>query len=308
MALALTAALLAAACFGVATVLQAIGVRANGAVRAMVSAPFIGGLALDGLGFVFELVALRMLPLYLVQAAVAGSLAVTAVTGAVLLKSRLGRAEWGGVIAVCAGLALLGITSGEEGHRHPGPAVHWVGLGVAALLGVLGLLAARGLKGAGRAAVLGAIAGLGYGDVSLSVRLLPELHMPFWSGTVLPLLREPATYALIASGAVAFALLAQSLVGGRVAVATAGLVLGETAVPAVLGVWLLGDTTRHGMVPIAVLGFLLAVAGALALARFGEVDAPGDAPREGNEEPREGAQITGQPAADRESHGEPPSQ
>jgi hypothetical protein len=40
--------------------------------------------------------------------------------------------------------------------------------------------------------------------------------------------------------------------------------------PAVVGVLFLGDTTRHGLAAVAVLGFILAVVCAVALARFGE--------------------------------------
>ena len=37
-----------------------------------------------------------------------------------------------------------------------------------------------------------------------------------------------------------------------------------------MGVLFLGDTTRHGLAGLAVLGFILAVVCAVALARFGE--------------------------------------
>jgi hypothetical protein len=40
--------------------------------------------------------------------------------------------------------------------------------------------------------------------------------------------------------------------------------------PAIVGVLFLGDTTRHGMTGVAACGFVLAVASAVALARFGE--------------------------------------
>jgi hypothetical protein len=55
-----------------------------------------------------------------------------------------------------------------------------------------------------------------------------------------------------------------------VTVATAAVVLAETAPPAVVGLLLLGDSTRHGLEGVAVLGFVLAVFCAVALARFGE--------------------------------------
>ncbi|WP_377269685.1 hypothetical protein [Peterkaempfera sp. SMS 1(5)a] len=268
----LVAALAAAVCFGVATVLQALGARATtrggvgGTLRAMVNPPFAAGLALDGLGFVAQLVALRSLPLYVVQAALAGALAVTAVTGALLLGMRLGRAEWAGVAAVCGGLALLGAAAGREGHRRPGAGFHW-GLLVAAAVLVLCGAAAWRLRGPLRAGVLGLLCGFGFGVVGLAVRVLPGVDLP----DVVPLLGDPALYALLGAGATAFVLLTEAVRGGSVTTATAGMVLGETGVPAVLGVLLLGDGTRHGMGPAAVAGFMVAVAGALTLARFGEV-------------------------------------
>jgi hypothetical protein len=63
-----------------------------------------------------------------------------------------------------------------------------------------------------------------------------------------------------------------------VTVATAAVVLAETLPPAVIGVLFLGDKTRPGLEPAAVAGFLLAVASAVMLARFGEADHPGRAP------------------------------
>jgi drug/metabolite transporter (DMT)-like permease len=273
----LPAALAAAFCFGVATVLQALGVRTTdgsaapdgglaGTVRAMGSRLFVAGLAMDGAGFLAQLIALRSLPLYVVQAALAGALAVTAVTGALLLGMRLGRAEWLGVAGVCGGLALLGATAGAEGHRQPGMPFHWVLAAAVVVLAAVGG-AARRLGEPARAGVLGVLCGFGFGLVGLAVRVLPAVH----GMDVLPLLTDPAAYALLGAGAAAFLFLTEALRGGSVTTATAGMVLGETGVPALLGVLLLGDGTRPGLVPVAAAGFALAVAGALTLARFGEI-------------------------------------
>ena len=68
-------------------------------------------------------------------------------------------------------------------------------------------------------------------------------------------------------------LYATALEGGSVTVATAAVVLAETAPPALIGVMFLGDHTRPGLTVVAVLGFVLAVACAVALARFGEAGA-----------------------------------
>ncbi|QMU72809.1 hypothetical protein [Streptacidiphilus sp. P02-A3a] len=275
-------ALAAALCFGVAMVLQALGAQRHspaaegsgllGTVRAMVNLPFAAGLLLDAFGFVAQLIALRSLPLYVVQAALAGALAVTAVLGAAMLKIRLGRAEWLGVAGVCVGLAVLGATAGKEGQRHPSTAFHWALLGAVALIAVVGGFVWK-VREPARAAVMGTLCGLGFGVVGLAVRLLPSITWPHLG----PLFSEPATYALLAGGAVSFVFMTEGVRGGKVTTATAAMVLGETALPAVLGVVVLGDRTRAGMLPLAIAGFAVAVAGALALARFGEVAPESDA-------------------------------
>ncbi|MFF2998341.1 hypothetical protein ACFVTC_27890 [Streptomyces sp. NPDC057950] len=270
-------ALGASVCFGTATVLQAIAARTaagtgGGAggpggdaallLRALRQWRYLAGLALDGLGFVFQIAALRSLPIYAVGAALASSLAVTAVVAARLLRVRLSGSEWAAVGVVCAGLGMLGLASGAEGDRAGSMTLKYVMLGTAVLVLLLGLVGGR-LSGRGRALVLGLGAGFGFGVVEVSVRLIDDLA----PGT---LVRNPAVYALLVGGGAAFLLLTTALQRGSVTTATAGLVIGETIGPALVGVIWLGDRTREGLEWLAVLGFLVAVAGALALARFGE--------------------------------------
>ncbi|TRO62830.1 hypothetical protein [Streptomyces sp. IB201691-2A2] len=270
-------ALGAALCFGTATVLQAIAARAaapaaddSGSsgvdaallLRALREWRYIAGLALDGVGFVLQIAALRSLPIYTVGAALAASLAVTAVVAAWLLHVRLSGLEWGAVGVVCAGLAMLGLASGEEGDEAGSTALKYAMLGTAVVVLLLGALAGR-LPDRGRALALGLGAGFGFGVVEVSVRLIDGL-------TPSALFTNPATYALLLGGGAAFLLLTSALQRGSVTTATAGLVIGETIGPAVVGVVWLGDSTREGLAWLAVLGFAVAVAGALALARFGE--------------------------------------
>ncbi|MFI2715508.1 hypothetical protein ACH5AI_04060 [Streptomyces collinus] len=265
-------ALGAAVCFGTATVLQAIAARSAAATgpggdvallwRALRQWRYLAGLALDGLGFVLQILALRSVPIYAVGAALAASLAVTAVVAARLLKVRLSRVEWAAVAVVCAGLALLGLAAGAEGDEE-GPAwLKWAMLGAAAGVLLLGAAAGR-LPEQGRALTLGLGAGLGFGVVEVSVRLIDG----FSAGELFP---NPATYALLLGGGAAFLLLTSALQRGSVTTATAGLVLGETVAPALIGVVWLGDRTRPGLGWLAVAGFAVAMAGALALSRFGE--------------------------------------
>ena len=56
---------------------------------------------------------------------------------------------------------------------------------------------------------------------------------------------------------------------GSVNGATAALVVGETVVPGIIGVVFLGDSARPGLAWVVALGFIGAVAGAVAVAVFG---------------------------------------
>ncbi|MGD1219667.1 MULTISPECIES: hypothetical protein [Streptomyces] len=265
-------ALGASVCFGTATVLQAMAARAAAGtgpggdaallLRALRQWRYLAGLALDGVGFLLQIAALRSIPIYAVGAALAASLAVTAVVASRLLRVRLSRVEWGAVGLVCAGLAMLGLASGTEGDRPGSAALKYAMLGTAVGVLLLGLVSGR-LPERGRPLVLGLGAGFGFGVVEVSVRLIDDLDPG-------ALLANPATYALLIGGGAAFLLLTSALQRGSVTTATAGLVIGETIGPALVGVVWLGDRTREGLAWLAVLGFAVAVAGALALARFGE--------------------------------------
>lgn len=223
---------------------------------------FLISLGLDMLGFVAQLVALRRLPLFAVQAIVAGNLAVTAVVASWLIKIQLTWREWLAVAGVVVGVGLLGLSAGAEGATGVSETFKLALIVAVAGVAVAGVAASK-LGNPARTLVLGAVAGLGYGVVAVAARVLPGFSLS-------ELVRDPAAYALAAAGIVSFMLYATALEGGSVTVATAAVVLAETAPPALIGVMFLGDHTRHGLTAVAVLAFILAVACALLLARFGE--------------------------------------
>jgi drug/metabolite transporter (DMT)-like permease len=279
--LSLSAALLAAVAYGVAAVLQGVAVAraaptGNGADPRLLLAllregPFVISVLLNLLGFCLHVVALQSLPLFLVQVALAASVAVTAVLSVLLLHHPLTARQWGAVLAVCGGLALLS-TSARSGE-----ATGSTGLGLRAALlaailvvAVLGRYAGR-LRGAVGASATGLVAGCGFGILAVSARLLPAGLDP---GEVL---RDPVLVVLAIAGAVSFLLYAVAMQQGSVTLATATLVVTQTSVPAALGIVLLGDGVRPGTAPLAVAGFLLALAGVTALARFEHAE-PAKAP------------------------------
>jgi drug/metabolite transporter (DMT)-like permease len=263
--------LVAATAFGAASVLQAIASRATvrGSravdpwllVRVLRQWRFVAGIGLDVLGAISQLVALRVLPLFVVQAALAASLAVTAIL-ARLLGTTLGRREWAAIGAVCVGLALVATSAKAQGSA-PVSTEFRVGLVIAVvLLAVLGAAVAR-LPATQRAPALGLIAGLGFGVTAMSGRVITGFAPR-------DLLTDPASYAIVGAGVLAMLFLATALQQGQVTTTTAMMVLGETLIPALVGVLVLGDQTRPGFTAVAVTGFLIAVLAALTLARFGE--------------------------------------
>lgn len=272
MALPLIAAFASAVCYGVASVLQAVAaqrtarggpVDARLLFRVLSQGPFLVGIGLDLAGFACQFYALRGLPLYLVQAVMAANLAVTAVVAVPVLGLRLRAPQWLAVAAVCVGLALLGVSTGRESTAVVHMGLRFGLLAVAVLLALAGLLAGRaGPRWRGQ--LLGVTAGLGFAVMALNVRLMPDLHP-------VPLLTNPATYAAAIAGLVGFLCFAAGLQQAAVTTVTAAVVVTETTIPAIAGVLLLGDNARPGFVPVAVAGFLLAVAGALGLAEFGEL-------------------------------------
>jgi drug/metabolite transporter (DMT)-like permease len=265
-------------CYGTASVLQAAAARSVEAgsnsgldavllVRAVRQWRYLAGVGLDGVGFLLQVAALRLVPIYVVAAALAASIAVTGIVAAWVLSTRLSSAEWTAVGLVCLSLAVLAVAAGP-GHFQRAPvALGWALLGVVAAIFIAGAAAGR-LPDRARAAALGLGAGTGFGVVEIGVRMM-EVIDP----TKRSFYANPALYAAAAGGAAGFLLLTSALHRGSVTTAVAGMVVGETIAPALIGVVWLGDRARDGFGWLVVAGFVVAVSGTLALARFGEAPA-----------------------------------
>ncbi len=281
MLIGLLLALGCSVCYGTATVLQAEATRSVEAgsdsgvdavllLRALRQWRYLVGIGLDCLGFMLQVAALRLVPIYVVAAAIAASLAVTALVAAWLLSVRLAGSEWVAVAVVCASLAMLGIAAGPEGSERGPAGLGWALLVVVAVLFVAGAAAGR-LDDRSRALVLGLGAGGGFGVVEIGVRLIDPIDP-----TKAAFYTNPAVYAVAAGGAAGFLLLTSALSRGSVTTAVAGMVVGETVGPALVGVAWLGDQTRPGLSWVGVARFVIAVAATLALSRFGEAPSPAE--------------------------------
>lgn len=287
MLIGLLTAVAASACYGTGSVLQAVGSRksarreaaaasttgvtAHGGpslsstAKAAVTWEFMVGTVLDFVGFGLGALAARMLPLFLSQTVISANLVITAVLSIKLLGIRLNGREWISIGVVCSALVLLATAAGPEGGGDASTTTHWWLLIASVALMGGGTLAVR-LLGSRAAILAGLLSGLGFGALGVGVRVLNGVD-PFHLPT---LLADPALYAILVAGIGGMYLHTVALQIGSVNGATAALVVGETVVPGILGVLWLGDSSRPGFAWMAVLGFVVAVAGAVAVAWFGE--------------------------------------
>lgn len=264
--------------YGLATVLQSVGVKRTASsdgldpgliVRLLRSAPYLVGLGLDGIGYLLTVIALQSLPLFVVEAFTAGALAVTAVAAATWLRIPLSRGEWLGVAAVTVGLIALGLSAGADRDVALTSTQKWLPLIAAVGLLIVTALAAR-LRGRVAVTALGGLAGLGFGLVGIATRTLDQ---PL---SVTGVLTDPSAYGLVAAGGVSLLALATALQRGGVTQATAAMVVAETVIPSLIGLVFLGDRVRPGFEVVATAGMIVAIAGSVALARMGEI--PEDTP------------------------------
>jgi hypothetical protein len=233
-------------------------------MAAGMTAAFIVGIALDVVGFAGSAVSARLIPLFLSQTIISANLVVTAVLGVAVLGIGLHARDWVAIIAVIVSLFVLGLTAGDRGVEDPGAVAHWVVLSGSVLILIGGIALIRVL-GSRAAIAAGLIAGVLFGALAIAVRVLDGLD-PLQPRT---LLVDPASWTILIAGLGGFYLHTVALQLGSVNGATAALVVGETVVPGITGVVLLGDAAQPGLGWLVAIGFIGAVAGAVAVAVFG---------------------------------------
>jgi hypothetical protein len=267
----------AALCYGTSAVLQAAAVARSGRTDLT---GLMGGLARDprylcGLllvagGFLLSVVAIRALPLFVVQAARASSLGVTAVLAAIVLGTRLHQREKLALCGVAAGLVAVALAATPQGPAAVPGAVRWAVLAAAVVLAGLTVAAARTRPSPQAAALVAALAGSCFGVLALAARVVGPIALP-------EVLADPSAYAggvAAAAGLVAGALALQR---GSVVAVTTTMVATEAVLGSLLGL-AVGDRPAEGLGGLAVAGFAVTVGSALLLARFGAPESGPAAP------------------------------
>lgn len=224
------------------------------------------GLGVDVLGFLCAAAALHRLPLFMVQSLLAFSVGVTA-TIAAFMGSRLATAGWVALGVGAVGLILLGVSAEPSPARALPPGWRWILLGVAVPVAAIGWYAKRHSR-AWAAPVLAFGAGLGFCVVGISARALVIPDSP------LRLILEPSVWAIVLNGLTAAVVFAMALQKGGATAVNAIMFTTQTAVSSVIGVAYLGDRVRAGFGTAAVVGFALAIAGAISVAHYASLARP----------------------------------
>lgn len=268
MLVGLLLALGAALTTGLASVLQALAARRGTLddVRQLVVSPlYLGGTALDLLGFLCIVSALHWLPLFLVQCAAASSVGVTALAGRRVLATVLRRRDVAALLGLGVGLVLLAAGAKPEAANAFSRASQWW-LVIAAAPVIVGGLGLSWFKGRRAGGVLAILAGLSFAGTGVASRILSNSH------SVRAVLAAPASYALVIFGIGGMMFFAASLQRTRVTIATAALFGVETIAASAVGLAVLGDSTRAGFAVPTAIGFAITLGCAVVLALSEDVE------------------------------------
>ena len=258
----MTFAVLAMLCSTVSAILQADAAGQGGRTHAVLARPrFLAGIGMDIATFLGLVVALQFIPIFAVQATLAGAIAMTALYARYFRDQRLRPVDRFAVGASMSGLALVAGSAGVE-HKQ---AVAGHGTTVAVLVAALVVLMVATLATTEVIAPWppAVLAGLGLGGGSVCIR---ALHV---SDGFAPagLLAEPLVYVLVGMAVTGVYNYARALQRGDVATVTALYMVVQVVVPGMVGITLLDDTVRPGFTPMLVLGLTLVIAGTVLLAR-----------------------------------------
>jgi len=266
-------ALVAACAFAAGSVLQqrgtlqapAAGDDARFLVQILREPVWLAGGLMQVVGWVLQAAALDRGSLIVVQSLTTLSLVIALPLGVRFTDQHVGRREILGAVAVIAGIiAFLAAGTPAGGTSNPSAAAWW-SAGLASLVIIAGLAAlARTRRGAPRAALFGAAAGVGFAlQAAVTKVFVGEL-----GHGVASLLTTWSTYVLIVSALVGFVLQQSALKTGVLAPAMAASNASTLMFSVVFGIAIFDETLTQGTgrVVSAWIGLAIAVFGVLMLA------------------------------------------
>lgn len=258
---------------------------------------FLGILSMI-LGFVFQVEALRVGSLSLVQPVIATELVIVFGVIALQDRHRVHGRDWLSAFGMVIGVgAFLALARPRGGHVHSSASMWFLaGLSTVAVAGLLTVLAyLPGRRGqppsAGRkAALLGVAAATGFGFVAAVIKELSTHLSQGPSGVFL----NWSPYVLLLSGAAAMFVASNAFQAGSLAASQPGLTIVDPLVASMLGVVLFGERLNHHPVVLAgeVAAAAVLVVSVVVLSRSPLVQDEGRSAAPGSGSPAQGGATT----------------
>jgi drug/metabolite transporter (DMT)-like permease len=219
------------------------------------------GIASMILGFVFQILALRVGTLSVVQPLIATELVIVFAVIAIHDPRRVHLRDWFSAVGMVVGLgAFLALARPSGGHHHASASMWLVAglstFGFAGVLSAAAYLPGRGglsPSGGRKAALLGMAAAAGFGFVAAVIKELSTHLSQGPSG----IFTNWSPYVLLVSGAAAFFLASNAFQAGSLASSQPGLTVVDPLVASLLGVILFGERLDHH--PLILAGEVLAL-------------------------------------------------
>ena len=225
--------------------------------------PYIGGVALDLLGWSLTLYAVQYLPLFSVEAIIAANIAVTALLERLVWHRIFNPKVYLAIGLIFAGLIPLVVASSPEKAAPISNILRWLIVLTPIPLGLIGYFFAR-RKSYPASIGLAILGGLAFGGTSVIGRIF-KLSQPTWHSIYSPLI-----FALIASGTLGILLFSIALQRAHATVINATMTASQTIIPTVVGIVFLGDSARNGMWYLVIIGISLVLFGFVLLAKSHE--------------------------------------
>jgi drug/metabolite transporter (DMT)-like permease len=229
------------------------------------------GFALMSCGLGFQVVALTLAPVSVVQPVIGSGVVILVVLSAVVLRERLGRLELGCVLAVVVAISAIALSargaSGAVGHQASGLLIAAVAIPTCLVAMAVGAASLRTpTRGKHRAPVIGVSYGLSsgllYGVATLALKALAGdifHHSGRVTELVLAVLTSPYPYLTVACSAVALLIFQTGLQRCRVSIVGPVSNITGSVFFLVAGTWLFGER-----LPASPAGLALRLSGIVA--------------------------------------------
>ncbi len=220
--------------------------------------PYVIGIVLDLTGWFLTLIAVHILPLFIVQPIIALSVIIAVVVDATLRHRKPKHNLYYPMVMVFGGLIMLGISASPEKAHAVNTLFKWIVILGPFLIAVLGQILTH-IDNKLSTFSLAGISGVAFGFTAIAGRLLKWGH-PYWK-----IIDQPLLWAIIVYGVLGLLILTVALQRHLASSINAIVVAFETIVPIVLGIFFLGDRPRLGLWPLVSIGLALAIAGTIAI-------------------------------------------